>query len=109
MQDPLGSEPIAALHDASDVVAGYSQHVPEHKLKLPGRFGPKWSRPLHLPAQVQSHVTRTAYIAMADQDIGATVVVSAERLPAAEHGARPLREVLRRDLRDHSEKMTAAE
>lgn len=98
LQDPLGSEPIAALRDAPDVVTAYSQHVPEHKLKLPSRFGPKWSRPLHLPAQLQSHVTRTAYIAMAEQGIGATVVVSAERLPAAEHGARMLLEVIRGDL-----------
>ena len=103
---PLGASPISALADHDAVLVAYTYQLEPTKIRLPSALGPRWSRTLRLPAQIECHFTRGAFAALATGNVGATVVVCAGSLPAAEHGLRALVKALMSDVMDNAKGAT---
>jgi hypothetical protein len=95
---PVGAGAVPSLETRRGVLAAYTHGMQPQKIRLPSAQGPRWSRFLGLPAQIHYHFNRVAYAALAVENVGATVSVYADSLPAAEHAMRSLVDVVLQEL-----------
>jgi hypothetical protein len=96
---PVGAGAVPSLETRHGVLAAYTHGMQPQKIRLPSAQGPRWSRTLGLPAQIHYHFSRLAYAALALENVGATVNVYANSLPAAEHAMRSLVDIVLQDIK----------